>query len=107
MNQRLVKREPQNSEKKLVGVGELFKKTWRIYKENFWTLIKVTFIPLFLLFLIYFWIITTLYLLPFSLKWIIFHFFSTILLSFIFYWLIASLIFVIKNRKERIDFKKS
>ena len=106
MNQRLVKRDPQNSEKKLIGVGELFKKTWRIYKENFWTLIKVTFIPLFLLFLIYFLIITTLYLLPFSLKWIIFHFFSTILLSFIFYWLIASLIFVIKDREERIDFKK-
>ena len=79
MNQRLVKRGSQNSEKKFIGVGELFKKTWRIYKENFWTLIKVTFIPSFLLFLIC-WIATTHYPLPFSLKWIIFHFFSTILL---------------------------
>jgi len=103
MNQRLVKREPQNSEKKLIGVGELFKKTWRIYKENFWTLIKVTFIPSFLLSLIDFWRIKTSYLFSFNLKYIIFHFFTTFLLSC---WLTASLIFVIKNREERIDFKK-
>ena len=103
MNQRLVKRGPQNSEKKLIGVGELFKKTWRIYKENFWTLIKVTFIPSFLLSLIDFWRIKTSYPFSFNLKYIIFHFFTTFLLSC---WLTASLIFVIKDREERIDFKK-
>jgi len=99
----LVKREPQNSEKKLIGVGELLKKTWRIYKENFWTLIKVAFIPSFLLFLIDFWRIKTSYPFSFNLKYIIFHLFIPFLLSC---WLTASLIFVIKDRGKRIDFKK-
>lgn len=87
--------------KKLTGVTELLKKTWQIYKENFGTLIKTAIIPLGL-----FWLINIFQPFSFSLKTILFFVVSIILGIFLFAWLNASLIFIIKNRENRISAKE-
>ncbi|MBL7155985.1 MAG: hypothetical protein ISS87_00035 [Candidatus Pacebacteria bacterium] len=41
------------SETKLIGVGDLLKKSWRIYKSRFWTFFGIVAIPLIIVFLIF------------------------------------------------------
>lgn len=101
----ITQRNFEDKKGKLVGIGELLKGSWQLYKENFGILIKVTFVPLFLVFSL--WLIKTLYPFSFSLKYILFQIISTVLSSFIFCWLTANLVFSVKNREKKIDFKEA
>lgn len=105
MNQGSTQKNPEDKERKLAGVGELLRRSWKIYKENFGVLIKTSFVPLFLGGLLL--VAWALYPFSFSVKYFLFQAISTALSSFIFYWLTVSLVFAVKNREKKIDFKEA
>lgn len=105
MNQESTQKNLEDKKRKLTGLGELLRRSWKIYKENFGVLIKISFVPLFLGGLPL--VAGALYSFSFSVKYFLFQAISTALSSFIFYWLTASLVFAVKNRERKIDFKEA
>jgi len=96
----------QNQEKisTLPGIGNLFKRAWRIYKERFWTFLGITAIPA---------ISSFLFLIPLTILRIspIFAIFLFVIFGlgvvFLSLWSPVSLLFAIKDREERIGIGES